>query len=155
MNGFYANPAAFAFKFAEASGFYIKPEAFAFEFADTGGFYINPEAFAFEFADTGGFYVKPEAFAFEFSAVDSGFHVKPAAYAFDLSIIESHSVLWLAVRHNGKNVLIPFIQTVLSPAVVIRWDGIDWYNLLVSPTSYRASIVKIRHNGKTLALSKD
>ena len=156
--GFHVKPEAFTFEFEVGadSGFHVKPEAFAFEFevGVDGGFHVKPEAFAFEFevGSDSGFHVKPEAFAFEFEVgADSGFHVKPEAYAFNLVIKENFPVLKLAIRHNGEILIVPFTTKVSSPALVVRWNGLNWYNPLVSPTE--ASAVLTEYGGQTYALS--
>ena len=126
------------------------------------GFYLKPEAFTFEFevgADS-GFHVKPEAYAFEFEAGtqsaetgDGGFHVKPEAYAINLVIEENFPVLKLAIRHNGEILIVPFTTKVSSPALVVRWNGLNWYNPLVSPISNKASAVLTEYGGQIYALS--
>ena len=99
-----------------------------------------------------GFYLKPEAFTFEFEVgADSGFHVKPEAFAFNLVIEENFPVLKLAIRHNGEILIVPFTTKVSSPALVVRWNGLNWYNPLVSPTE--ASTVLTEYGGQTYALS--
>ena len=160
-DGFHVKPEAYAIITSAENGFHVKPEAYAIippDTSDKEGFHVNPRAYAFEFlvgADN-GFHVNPEAYAFEFLiGADNGFHVKPEAYAFELVLGRKQLVLRLAIRHNGENVLVPFTTTVSSPAVVIRWNGLNWYNPLVPPTNYNASIIRTRYDGKTLALSKD
>ena len=158
---FQIKPEAYAVIGASGSGFQINPEAYAVIGAPLpepveSSFHVKPELFAFDCtvdADN-GFRLKPEAFAFDFvPSNDSGFHIKPEAFAFNLVISEKQTVLRLAIRHNGENMILPFTMTATAPAVAIRWNGVNWYNPLVSPSSDKASAVLIKYKGQTLALS--
>jgi|GEM_PF-5544508 len=96
-----------------------------------------------------GFHVKLEAFAI--LAPENEFYVKPEIFAFDLAIGEP--LLRLVITYNGKNIIVPCITSAGKPVLIVRWNGINWYNPLVSPTSYRESTVLTTYKGQTLAFS--
>ena len=98
-----------------------------------------------------GFHINPEAYAI-ILAVDNGFHVKPEAYAI-IGSADNQPVLKLTISYNDEIFIVPFTTKAVKPAFIIRWNGIDWYNLLVSPNSNKASAVLIQYGGQIYALS--
>lgn len=103
-----------------------------------------------------GFHINPEAYAIiGYDAVIGsvwGFHVKPEAYAI-IGHYENQPVLRVTITFNGVEIIVPFTTTVSTPAVIIQWNGIDWYNPLVAPTSSKASAVRVIYGEQIFALS--
>ncbi|MBQ6298637.1 MAG: hypothetical protein IJK81_13315 [Selenomonadaceae bacterium] len=130
-------------------GFYVNPAAYTIIIPAENGFHVNPAAYTIIIPAENGFHVNPAAYTIIIPA-ENGFHVKPEAYAV---IGERQPVLRVTFSQNSQDFILPFTTSAESPAFVIRWNDINWYNPLVSPTSDKASAVLVTYGGETFALS--